>query len=242
MIRISSGVKGLDDLISGGFPEGSIILISGKAGTGKSSFCASFLYEGFKNNEAGIYVTTELSKEEIKKDLMQTFGWNFEEFENKGLLSFIEIEPTFSTFSEKGFERDFGSIVKIYVYDLLEKISKEAKRLNAKRLVIDSITLIESFIKDEYLRRAALISFVNRLKRLRLTTLITSQILHINPNSLSISGILEFLVDGIIKLDDNPEREEFKRTLTILKMRRTKHSEYVHAFEITSEGIRVLIV
>jgi KaiC/GvpD/RAD55 family RecA-like ATPase len=58
--------------------------------------------------------------------------------------------------------------------------------------------------------------------------------------ALSLSGIIEFVVDGVIKLDFVPVAEEFKRTLTIRKMRRTDHSIYIHPFEITKEGLRII--
>ncbi|MFH7882411.1 MAG: ATPase domain-containing protein [Candidatus Aenigmatarchaeota archaeon] len=59
-------------------------------------------------------------------------------------------------------------------------------------------------------------------------------------NALSLSGIVEFLTDSIIKLDFVPIAEEFRRTLTIRKMRRTNHSVLIHPFKITKEGIKII--
>ncbi len=240
MNRVSTGIKGLDELIGGGFVEGSIILITGKAGTGKTLFCANFLYEGLKKGEPGIYVTTEQTTEELKKDIYSAFGWDFSVFENKNLLRFIQIKPLF--LSSTKIKRDESNTIKLYIYDLLTKITNEAKAIKAKRIVIDSITLIESFIRDKYLRRVGLSYFIQSLKQLGSTILITSTILHTKPESLSLSGVVEFLVDGIIKLEYDPGREEFKRTISILKMRRTKHSEFIHPFEFTKDGIKIILV
>ena len=56
--RLSTGIKGFDELIQGGFPQGSTILVSGGAGTGKTIFGLSYLYAGAKNfNEPGLYIT-----------------------------------------------------------------------------------------------------------------------------------------------------------------------------------------
>ena len=64
-----------------------------------------------------------------------------------------------------------------------------------------------------------------------------------NPGEgLSTLGIIEFLVDGIVKLEFVPIAEEFKRTLTIRKMRQVYHSTLIHPFEITREGIKILEV
>ena len=57
--RIKSGIFGLDDLVQGGIPKNSIVLVSGEAGSGKSIFGLQFLVQGAKNNEKGIYVTFE---------------------------------------------------------------------------------------------------------------------------------------------------------------------------------------
>ncbi|MDI6806700.1 MAG: ATPase domain-containing protein, partial [Candidatus Aenigmarchaeota archaeon] len=56
MKRIKSGINGLDKLIEGGFPEGSVILVSGAPGTGKTLFGLQFIYQGAKANEPGVYV------------------------------------------------------------------------------------------------------------------------------------------------------------------------------------------
>ncbi|MEM5872797.1 MAG: ATPase domain-containing protein [Candidatus Aenigmatarchaeota archaeon] len=238
--RISSGIKGLDEKIGGGFPKNSIILITGNPGTGKTIFCINFLLEGLKNNESCILVLTEQRSEDLRLDILESMNINLEEFEQKRLLKILELEPELS-FSPKVFEseKEIGKIIKFYIFNLVEKIEKAVREINAKRLVIDSISILESFIKDEYLRRTALTFFIKRLKNLGVVTLITS-----SPSErfkrLTISGILEFLVDGIIKLEYNPKSKEFKRTLTILKMRRSKHVEFVLPFHITNEGIKLI--
>ena len=71
--RVKTGIIGLDEKIGGGFVKGSVNLISGRTGTGKTTFCMSFLYEGAKNFEPGVYVTTEENEDDIKKDVMAMF-------------------------------------------------------------------------------------------------------------------------------------------------------------------------
>ena len=57
--RVPTGIKGLDQRMQGGFFDGSVNLLTGKTGTGKSAFCASFLYDGLKRGESCFYITTE---------------------------------------------------------------------------------------------------------------------------------------------------------------------------------------
>ncbi len=235
--RISSGIIGFDDKIEGGYVEGTVNFITGKAGTGKTAFCASFLYAGAKNNEKGLYITTEEREEDIRNDIRAMFDWDIDELEKKGLIKIISIRPDLpmKTTSEEG----MAKVVKLYMYNLLSRIENEVKKMKAKRLVVDSVSLVEIFIKDEYLRKIALMKLIDKLKELNVTSILTGTIPE-DSGALSISGFIEFLTDSIIKLDFVPIAEEFRRTVTIRKMRRTNHSVLIHPFEITKRGIKIL--
>jgi len=235
--RIFTGVEGLDDKMQGGFVKGSINFITGKTGTGKTAFCASFLHAGAQKNEPGVYVTTEEPEADIKEDIKSMFNWNIEDMEKKDLIKFLVLEPVIPV--ELNREEEMSRILKIYVYDLYSKIEEIVKKTKAQRLVIDSSTIIEMFIQDEYLRRVALMKFIGDLKKLGVTTIVTGTVPE-GTDLLSIGGIIEFFVDSVIKLEFLPIAEEFKRTLTIRKMRRTDHSIYIHPFEMTKNGLRVL--
>ena len=92
-MRHATGIPGFDGLIEGGLEEGTVTLVSGKTGTCKSIFCGQFLYNGIvKNKESGIYITTEDSANNIKRQ-MKRFGWDYEELEKKGWIKIIEFEP-----------------------------------------------------------------------------------------------------------------------------------------------------
>ena len=235
--RLNTGVNGLDKLMEGGFVNGSVNLITGKTGTGKTAFCSSFLYAGAQKNEPGLYVTTEEPEEDIKADIKAMFNWDIDELEKKKVFNFLAIEPVVPVNFDR--EEEMSKILKLYVYDLYSNIEEAVKKTNSKRLVIDSSTIIEMFIRDEYLRRVALMKLINDLKKLGVTTVITGTIPE-GTDLLSISGIIEFFVDSVVKLEFLPIAEEFKRSLTIRKMRRTDHSIYIHPFEITKDGLKVL--
>ena len=237
MERLNTGIIGLDQKVQGGFVKGSVNLVTGKTGTGKTAFCASFLYAGAHKNEPGVYVTTEEPKEDIKEDINSMFSWNIDDLEKKKLIEFLVLEPVIPIHFDR--EEEMGKILKIYVYDLYSKIEELVKKLKAKRIVIDSTTIIEMFIKDDYLRRVALMKLINDLKKLDVTTIVTGTVPE-GTDLLSISGIIEFFVDSVIKLEFLPVAEEFKRTLTIRKMRRTAHSIFIHPFEITKDGLKII--
>jgi KaiC/GvpD/RAD55 family RecA-like ATPase len=235
--RIKTGIIGLDDKIEGGFVLHSVNFVTGKTGTGKTAFAASFLYEGAKNGEPGLYVTTEESESDIKEDVKAMFGWDLESLERKGLIKFLHIKPTLP--SKLASDEDLAKLTRLYVFDLGEKIAQMVSENKIKRLVLDSISIIEMFIKDDYLRKVAIMQLTEKLKELKVTSLITGTIQE-ESEALSFSGIVEFAADSVIKLDFVPVVEEFKRTLTVRKMRRTNHSILIHPFEITREGIKII--
>lgn len=235
MERIPSGIIGLDELIEGGFVKNSVILVTGKTGTGKTLFCGSFLYAGALRGEPGIYISTEESEEDIINDIQSTFrNWRFRDFVQKGIIRIYSVKPLLLAPTEI----DPSKLIKIYINTLLEKIDVVIKEINVKRVVIDSVSMLEHFLKDMYLARVGLSLLVDKLKSYGITTILTGTIEE-GSEKLSGSGIVEFLVDTVIKLDFVPVSEEFQRTLTIRKMRRTNHSTLIHPFKITSEGIKV---
>jgi KaiC/GvpD/RAD55 family RecA-like ATPase len=125
------------------------------------------------------------------------------------------------------------------MYDLVARVEEAVKEFKAERVVVDSVSLVELFIKDPYLRKIALMQMIDRIKELGVTSLLTGAVPE-GLETLSTSGIIEFLTDSVIKLDFVPVAEEFKRTLTIRKMRRTDHSILIHPFEITKSGVKII--
>ena len=174
-----------------------------------------------------------------RNDIMSMFGWEVEDMEKQGLLSFVSIMPSLPTRNIK--DSDIAQLVKLYVYNLFTKIEQAVSKVNARRIVIDSVSLVEIFIKDEYLAKVALMQLVEKLKEMGITSLLTSGVPE-TTDALSSRGLIEFVVDSIVKLDFIPVTEEFKRTLLIRKMRRTNHSTLVHPMDITKEGLKIIEV
>ena len=107
----------------------------------------------------------------------------------------------------------------------------------AKRVVIDSVSMFELYISEAFKIRKSLFKFLQKLKEMNVTTLLTAEILEESSN-LSRSGVIEFLVDSVIILQ-YLTIAKYKRSLMIRKMRTSSHSSNIHPFEITSRGIVV---
>jgi len=234
--RKSTGVIGLDEKMEGGFVDRSTVLLRGKAGTGKTAFCASFLYRGALDNEPGLLVTTEEEVDDIRADIKEMFGWDLEHLEKKKLLKILSINLEIP-YNVK--EKDFGQTIHMYILTLFEKIISSIKAIKAKRVVIDSVSILEMFLQNRYLSRTYILNLMKKLKSLGVTTLITEGISE-EGGLLGDEALTEFVVDAVIKLDFVPVSDRFKRTLTINKMRRTKHSTMILPFDFTKEGIKLM--
>ena len=236
MERIPSGLNGLDALIEGGFPEGRTTLISGGCGTGKTIFCTQYLYNGAtKYKEPGIYVTLDERPELIRQDMLR-FGWDIRKLEEDGLLQIID-----GSLAKVGIpsEEEFSMPATGFDIDkLLLEIMRTAKRIGAKRLVIDSIPALGMNFENESEIRNAILKLSYLLMRIGITTLVTSEVSE-GENKFGKYGIEEYVVDGVIVLHYMGIGTRSNRTLHIRKMRATKHSEDLHPIEITPKGMTI---
>lgn len=218
MERIATGIPGLDELIEGGFPKGSVILLSGTCGTGKTLTSIQFLWHGIQNGENGVYISFEEPVEQVKESVKE-FGWDLEKAEKEGKLIMMRYDP-------------------FHVEDIIDIILSSVRKVNAKRLVIDSISALGMYIRDPTEVRRSIYTLVSNIYKLGCTTVLTSEIL---PDQLELSrfGVEEFLADGVIVYYYTRVNTYFARAITIWKMRYTNHSQRIHPYKITEKGIVV---
>ncbi len=216
--RLRTGIPGLDPLIGGGVLHKSVNLVTGETGTGKTIFSCQFLWHGLQKGETGVYITLEEDPEDIKEDARQ-FGWDFDKYIKKDLFRLIYHDPA-------------------QVNNLGSTIIDEIKSIKAKRLVIDSTSVMGLALKDPAQVRKMLLNIINVIKRTECTALITSEIPE-DSKTLSRFGVEEFVADGVFVLNYIGIGETSARTLIIRKMRRTKHGTDIYPIEIGKNGIVV---
>jgi circadian clock protein KaiC len=153
-VRVPSGIPGLDKLIRGGFERGSLTVLSGGTGTGKTIFCIQFLLAGAKAGENGLFITFEELKEDIIRDA-ESFGWDLVSWEKSKKL-FIHYYSPFE------FEK--------FLSELEDLITKK----DIKRLVIDSTSVFGLYLKDPYEIRKRIWEVSNLVKRWGVTAVVTS--------------------------------------------------------------------
>lgn len=222
--RMSTGIPGLDELMEGGYVRGSVVLVTGGTGTGKTTFCAQFIWEGLKKGEPGVYITLEEDPEDIQMDLKR-YGFDFEKFDAEKKFKFIYQNP---------FE----------ISDISSTIMDAINKFNAKRIVLDPVSLIGMYTKDAAVLRKRLFEIIRLLKKTGVTTLIASEILDNEiggrgGGSLSREGVSEFVTDGVIVLNLFGMGTGISRSILIRKMRRTKHGMDVLPMEMGEKGLTI---
>lgn len=193
------------------------------------------MYQGALDEQPGVYVTTEENREDVVEDIESMFGWDLNETEDMGWLKINSLKPVFPTKRVDNLNR----LARNYISDFLSELKEDIREMEAERVVVDSVSLIEMFVQNEYIARVALSSLINNLKEMDVTALLVGTVPE-TSEGLTGGGIAEYLVDGIIKLEFTPVAEEYDRTLTIRKMRRTDHSTDIHPFNITSDGLELM--
>ena len=214
MNRIPTGVPGFDMLLGGGIPEKDLVLVSGACGSGKTIFGLQFL---FSSDEHGIYVSFEDELEHIR-DTATSFGWDADKAEKSRKITFLKYDP-------------------YRLEDIFEIIENNIRELNARRVVIDSVSALGIYMKDTAEFRRMVLQINNMLRKNRCTALLISEI--VPGKSLSRFGVEEFVCDGVIVLRNFLAEGEYKRGLSIIKMRATGHSRKIHSYEITEKGLVV---
>jgi KaiC domain protein len=230
--RVVTSIPGLDEILNGGIPERNVVLLSGGPGTGKTILSQQFLWNGLQMGEAGVYVALEEHPVQIRQNMAQ-FGWNVKPFEDKGLFALVDAF-TAGIGKAKEYEKyvvtDLGDIG-----ELIDVLSQAIKEMNAKRVVVDSVTSL--YIDKPSLARGIILKLKRVLAGLGCTTFFVSQI-SVGERGFGGPGV-EHGVDGIIRLDLDEVNGELKRSLIVWKMRGTSHSMKRHPFEITDKGIVV---
>lgn len=239
--RVPTGVYGLDELVEGGFPQGRTILVSGACGTGKSIFSMQFLYRGaVERQEPGVFVTFDESPENIRSDMLR-FGWNLEELERHNLLAIVD--GASARAGAPSAEEHSLNPSELDVNRVLTEILTVARRIGAKRLVLDSIAALAFYLPSHHELRKSVLRICQTLSRTGLTSVVTTELYEqpVKEGELHFSkyGVEEYVVDGVVLLNIAGTGAQAERTLYVRKMRGTKHSLETHPFEITEKGIVV---
>lgn len=219
--RVKTGVPNLDKLIDGGFKKGSVNIVAGKSGSGKSIFAMQFLLEGLKNGESGIYISFDEGRKKLFEDFAG-FGWELEKYERSGMLKFLENTP---------------EQIRRVIADGGGNLEVIATQMGAKRIVIDSITSFSMLFQNKSNKRGASLALFEIIGKWGCTALLTS-----NVESGSVDGAeidSDFQADGIIFLHHYTVKGSRERAMEVMKMRGTQIPNKIMKMDIDKSGIAI---
>jgi KaiC/GvpD/RAD55 family RecA-like ATPase len=220
--RIRSGIRGLDNLLGGGFVKNSTVLVRGDTGTAKTLFCINYLCNGAqKYKEPGVFLTLSETEESIMR-YGKMFNWDMDKLIKTNKLTIIRRDP-----------HEIANMVKAGG----GTISDSIESLGAKRLVIDCLSAYELVFENKYKATASLLELYELMRDKEVTSLVTLES-PVTPISDS-RGKLGYLTDTIINLYSLRDRTRKYRALEVIKMRHTNHDNKINKFSIDNNGIKI---
>jgi KaiC domain protein len=222
--RIEIGIEGLDEMILGGVPERSLMVVIGSAGTGKTTFGLQFLRQALLNDEKAVYISLEESREQILSTA-EDKGWAFEQYADEEQLAIVDLDPIEMANSLASIRNDLPRLIDDF---------------GADRLVLDSVSLLEMMYDNTAARRSEVFDFTRSLKQAGVTTMLTSEANEDNAYA-SRHGIVEYLTDAVFILQyvRPSDFRETRLAVEIQKIRDANHSRETKPYEITNDGISV---
>jgi len=234
---IQSGIPGLDEILGGNLRRKSCILVHGGPGSGKTTLAVQFLYRGAaENKEPGIYVSLCENPEEIRKNML-SFGWDIAKLEKEKKLLMVDARPV--TFTDDGYIVPDDELFKgeaIPFSHVSKKILDAVKKIGAKRLVIDSVTVLTTQYDNPAYVRQGLLGLIQVLSSLDCTTLMLSESMRGPYDEPTLEWVL---VPGVIVLYYTRKGSSMVRAIQVRKLRGLKHSQDIFHMEIGSNGIVV---
>lgn len=221
--RISTGISRLDTMLSDkGYFKGSTVLVSGTAGTGKTSIAAQFVEAACKRGEKVLYFTFEESSSQLMRN-MKSIGIHLQEWEKKGLLHFHATRPT--------------------LYGLESHLTTSIKLINNFKPSIVILDPINGFMIGENQTEVKnmLLRLVDFLKMKHITAFFTS-LTSAGDNLENSDVYVSSLIDTWLLLRDIEIGGERNRGLYVLKSRGMAHSNQIREFKLTDSGIELLDV
>lgn len=222
--RVQTGISGLDEMLGGGFPAGSIVAVLGSFGTGKTTMSLQYILRGSELGEKSIFISLEENEGSIVRNA-GSYGWNLRAHMDTGRLALLRLEPTNA---------------KTSIERIRSELPQFIRQFGASRVAIDSVSLLSMLYETDSEKRSGLFTLCRLIRESGAGALLTSEISEIHPSS-SRDGMVEYTSDGVILLQsvDSSDSSEQQLTIRIVKMRGVAHSRRIRPYSITKSGIVV---
>lgn len=221
--RFGFGIKGLDEMLSGGLIEGTVSSIIGAYGTGKTNFAQYYIWQGLIQGQSALYITLEERTSRIL-GYMENKGWDVSQYMDT-TFTIVNLDPS-----------DFN----LAINSVKNELPTLIKKTGAHRVVIDPVSLFEDLFHDDATRRREMMRFLESLRDLNCTSLLISEADKTNTFA-SKYNLIEYLSDTVIllKYARGGDANDVHLAIEVVKMRMSQHSREVKPFEIHQDSVTV---
>ncbi|HMM36940.1 MAG TPA: ATPase domain-containing protein, partial [Thermoanaerobaculia bacterium] len=230
LLKVPTGIAGLDEITGGGLPLGRPTLVCGGAGSGKTLLGIEFIVRGATRfGEPGVILTFEEDARELATNVA-SLGFDLDRLvaEKKLYIDYVHIDR--SEIEESGEYNLDGLFV---------RLRHAIEAVGAKRVLVDSVEALFAGLSSPLVLRAELRRLFRWLKERGLTSVVTAER---GEGHLTRHGLEEYLSDAVILLDSRIEDELATRRLRIVKYRGSAHGSNEYPFAINDRGFSVLPV
>jgi len=222
--RVPTGIRGLDEMLRGGLLPGSVGVLKGAPGTGKTSIGIEFVARGSAQyGDPGLIVTFEEFPRQLYRDAL-SIGFDLRALEGEGKLRTVFTTPKVLL---EEIRRPGG---------LLDRVVEE---MGVKRAFVDSITHLERITPDPRRLREIIYTFLNGLLRHDLTALVSQEDPFITGTMSVAEAGLSYIADTIIQLRYVEINSTMQKALLVLKHRASDHDKRIRQFSIGPGGVEV---
>ena len=221
--RLSTGVPGIDEMIGGGVIAGDAVMLTGPAGSGKSTVATQFIVAGLANGETGVIAVFEEYPEEYLARA-NTRNPDVGKMIDAGKLEVIYLRP-----------------LDLSVDEALQAILEAVGRLGAKRVVIDSLSGFEVALAPTFREdfRESLYRLVGTLTATGVTVFMTAEVSEAFSEARFTTEKVSFITDEIIIQRYVEIEGGLRRVMAVIKMRGSDHSHEFRTYEVTAKGVVV---
>jgi circadian clock protein KaiC len=225
--RAKTGIEGLDDILSGGFPSNHLYLIEGDPGTGKTTLALQFLLEGIKTGEKGLYVTLSESKHELL-GVAASHGWSL------GHLPIFEMTPQ---------EEDLHSEAQYTVFhpsevelaDTMSQVLRQIEDVQPVRVVFDSLSELRMLARDSLRYRRQILALKRYFTGRNCTAMLLDDL-----TAGADDQQLQSIAHGVLMLQNlGRDFGINRRRLEVRKLRGSRFREGYHDYVIETGGVKV---
>ena len=228
MTRLSTGVKGLDEVLLGGLPAGRIFLMQGRPGAGKTTLGLQFLLAGSSRGESTLFVTLSESEDELRQNA-ESHGWDLTGVHFLDIRSGLEgglAEGQYTIFHPADVE----------LIPAVQRVYEAIEQYRPTRIVFDSLTQIRLLSRDTLRYRRQIVGLKTALLERGITALFLGEGSADNAPDAEVASI----VQGVLELALGRGQEGLtRRSIEVLKLRGTAYREGQHSLRIEQGGLRV---